>query len=220
MNAENPHEANCPREKTGLYEFLRSGIESARQWMQPAAFRIAAPHAHEGPPPLETNADGPPASIDKYSSMREQLTEAMKTLAAVATAVWRAKAKLDAESQAELPAELRNLPRHVQAAWDALAAGEVQVDDPTGQPYVPGMAVNVLTFQPLDGLGCEMIHKTIKPSVYFNDVLIQRADVIVGRPLTESDKSQTNDAALKREASGDADATEEKGSNADGQDND
>ena len=134
--------------------------------------------------------------------------------------MWRAKTKLDAEPQAELPAELRNLPRHVRAAWDALAAGEVQVDDPTGQRYVPGMAVNVLTFQPLDGLGCEMIHETIKPSVYFNDVLIQRADVIVGRPVTESGKSQINDATHQDKASGDTDAPEEKGSNADGQDND
>ena len=83
------------------------------------------------------------------------------------------------------------MPRHIQAAWDALAAGDIEIQDPTGQRYVPGMAVNPITFQPMEGVGTEVIHETIKPSVFYKDTLIQRADVIVARPLDEKDMPMT-----------------------------
>jgi hypothetical protein len=109
----------------------------------------------------------------------------LHVIAAVATAVWRARAKLEGQPGVELPREFRHLPRHVQAAWDALVAGGIEVQDPKGQRYVPGMAVNPLTFQPVEGLGSEVISETIKPTVFYKDVLIQRADVIVGQPIDD-----------------------------------
>jgi hypothetical protein len=216
MNADTPNDPETGRRKTSFHERIRSGFESARQMMQPGPYRIAAPCASEGLPLSETNAH---AQDGKRLSTDDQLTLALKTLATVATAVWRAKTKLDSEARAELPDALRNLPRHIQAAWDALAAGQVQIDDPAGQRYVPGMAVNVLTFQPMEGIGSEIIQETIKPSVYFDNRLIQRADVIVARPVTKSDKPQPNDA-LPKEVPGQNKTSDEKGSNADGSDND
>lgn len=210
MNNDKPDKPD----KLPLQERLRHGMESARQLMQPAAFRIAAPPASE--PGVQESAIEADPSASKYG----QLNMALKTLAAVATAIWRAKSKLDAEAEATLPDELRNLPRHIQAAWDALKAGQIQVDDPTGRQYVPGMAVNTLTIQPLDGITCEVIHETIKPSVYFNDALIQRADVILGRPADESEVTPTENEALQEPTSGDLDAPDKKGTSTDGPDND
>lgn len=186
MNTDMPSDPREQHRTTNLRKLIRDGCESAGQVLHPKWCRIPAPCAYEGSPPSGADADVPD---DKGPSTDAQLTLALKTLATVATAVWRAKVKLDAESQAELPDALRNVPRHIQAAWDALAAGQVQIDDPTGQRYVTGMAVNVLTFQPMDGIGSEVIHETIKPSVYFDNRLIQRADVIVARPVTEPDKA-------------------------------
>jgi len=221
MNTDDPGRPDSRREKTGLRKSLRNGFESVRQALQPGPIRIPAPYAYEGLPSSEAAATNEPSVGGRDSStMDEQLVIAIKTLAAVATALWRAKAKLDAESQAELPAELRNLPRHIQAAWDALDAGKVQVDDFAGQRYVPGMAVNILTFQPLEGIGSEIIHETIKPSVYFNNTLIQRADVIVGRPVVDSDKPQPDDVTHEEEVSGEILAPDQKGTKANGPDND
>lgn len=170
-----------------------------------------------GPEPLSVSgADAANADRGGRSSTDEQL---LKTLVRVATAVWRAKAKLDEEPQTALPHALRNLPRHVRAAWDALAAGQVQIDDPTGRRYVPGMAVNVLTFQPMDGIGSEVVHETIKPSVYYGDRLIQRADVIVGRPSTEPNTTQSHDMLPKQIPDPNTNP-DEKGSGANDTDND
>lgn len=196
--------------KPPVKDMLQHGVESMRQLMQPAAFRIAAPDESERKPC---------ASNPTPASTEEQLNTALKTIAAVATAVWRAKNKLDAEADAELPDELRNVPRHVQSAWDALEAGTVQVDDPTGRRYVPGMAVSTLTIQPLEGITFEVIHETIKPSVYFNDMLIQRADVIIARPTGETSQNAVGDDDSREPDSGDHEAPEQKGTNADGPNN-
>lgn len=185
---ESADSGHAPNKKRAIRRFLEHSAGTARQLMQPSAFRISEPQNTEEPLAPQPNGAGRPAErTNESSSTDEHLATAMRTLAAVATAVWRAKSKLNAESQIGLPPELRHLPRHIQAAWDALAAGHIQVHDPTGQRYVPGMAVNALAFQPLEGIGTEVIHETIKPSVYFGDLLIQRADVIVGRPPVESD---------------------------------
>jgi hypothetical protein len=193
-----------------MKDLLQHGMDSMRQLMRPAAFRIAAPQESARGAESQSLNDPAPESAD------DQLTAALKTIAAVATAVWRAKSKLDAEPDTVLPDELRNLPRHIQSAWDALEAGKIQVDDPTGRRYVPGMAVNTLTIQPLDGITCEVIHETIKPSVYFNDALIQRADVIIARPTGETIQDAVGNDADKEPDSGDQEAPEQKGMNADG----
>ncbi|NLN01282.1 MAG: hypothetical protein GX174_05180 [Lentisphaerae bacterium] len=210
MSTDEPTKPKKPPVK----DMLQHGVESMRQLMQPAAFRIAAPDESERKPCASNAGDPTPASTE------EQLNTALKTIAAVATAVWRAKNKLDAEADAELPDELRNVPRHVQSAWDALEAGKVQVDDPTGRRYVPGMAVNTLTIQPLEGITFEVIHETIKPSVYFNDMLIQRADVIIARPTGETSQNAVGDDDSREPDSGDHEAPEQKGTNADGPNND
>ena len=114
---------------------------------------------------------------------REDVELLVRSVASVATALWRVRAKLLQDRSSELPEDLRNLPRHVESAWDALWASSVEVRDHTGQRYVAGMALKVVAFQPTAGIGTEVIQETIKPSVFYKDKLVQRGEVIVGTPM-------------------------------------
>jgi len=220
-NSESTGTGPGPAEKRGIRGFFEHSAETVRQLMQPPAFRITLPQMHAESFARQSGGERRPAECKSEPfSADEQLEVAMKTLAGVATAIWRAKLKLDAKSQAELPSELRHLPRHIQTAWDALASGHIQVYDPTGQRYVPGMAVNALTFQPLESTSTEIIHETIKPAVYFRDMLIQRADVIVGRPSGESDVKDNASSLPSDVIRNDADSPEQKGPKEHGANND
>jgi len=117
----------------------------------------------------------------------------LRAMASLATAIWRIKSKIDASP--ELPSALRHLPRHVQAALDAMRAAEIEIWDPTGQRYVPGMAVRPIAFQPIEGMNTETIHETIKPSVVYKGEFIQRADVIVAQPIAAQNASQPDPQA-------------------------
>jgi hypothetical protein len=190
----------APRKREFLVRLLR-GVDNARQWAQPAPFRIEEPpedgeaprtrvagNAFRNSPLGATNSAGGDLADSSADISADQ---SRQTLAAVATALWRVRAKLEAVGDVELPSELRHLPRHIQSAWDALAAGGIEVRDPTGERYVPGAAFNPLTFQPVPGLDTEIVFETIKPAVLFKNNLIQWADVIVGVPPEPgSDRSE------------------------------
>jgi hypothetical protein len=191
---------------------FQHGMETARQLLQPAAFRITAPE--------DTVDEAPVFNADHrlQESLQEQLNTVLKATAAVATAVWRVQSKLETVADGELPDPLRNLPRHIQSAWDALRGGNIQINDPTGSRYIPGMAVNVLAIQPVEGISCETIHEIIKPTVYFNDLLIQQADVIVARPADVASQVAADFNEKPCPDSHTHNASDQKGLNPDGSD--
>lgn len=110
----------------------------------------------------------------------------LRALADVSTSIWRMQSKLNACAQGGLPQELRSLPRNVQAAADALAAAGLRLWDPLGEPYAPGVAMNPLAFQPEVGLAREVVRETVKPGLYYRDVLLRIPDVIVAQPIDPS----------------------------------
>ncbi len=146
-------------------------------------FRKTSPLESDASPKDEMNRYTGPSPLLNVQQETYDPREIMRTLATVATALWRVRSKLVVEGLSELPRELRYLPRHVQAAWDALEACHIQVQDHNEERYLPGMAVNPITFQPTPGIATEVISETIKPSVFYKDILIQRADVIVAQPV-------------------------------------
>src|SRR5688500_4650102 len=110
-----------------------------------------------------------PESKALMGSPNAEVLGLVQTLASVATALWRIRRKLDSRTAGELPAGLRHLPRHLDAAWDELRKSGVDLQDLTGQRYVPGMAVQPIAFQPTAGIGIEMVQESVKPAVYFKD---------------------------------------------------
>ncbi len=202
MNADENGNGPKSRRKAGRIKvILRRAVDDARQMTHPGPFRI-----DESPDIVMVSEDAmlgiAPAGREPMAArgLDADSKHLLKVVAAVATAIWRARAKLENQAGVELPSEFRHLPRHVQAAWDALASGGIEIQDLTGQRYVPGMAVNPITFQPMEGVGTEVIHETIKPSVFYKDILIQRADVIVARPIDERDDPRPADLPGSGEA--------------------
>lgn len=130
-----------------------------------------------------------PASEDAEGELSRA---ASKTIASMATALWRVKRKLEEVPAEHLPDNLRHLPRHVRAAWDTMTAEGVEVIDPTGKKYKVGMAVKPIAFQPTPGVAVDMIHETVSPSVLYRGKTIQSADVIVACPPSEELRTPEN----------------------------
>jgi len=107
-------------------------------------------------------------------------------IATLATALWRARSKIEASADIDLPNEFRNLPRHIDSAWAALEEAGVEVNPHVGDRYVPGMAVHVISFQPDSDIKEEVVLEAVSPSVYLAGTLIQRGKVIVGQPPPEA----------------------------------
>lgn len=153
-------------------------IADARQMLYPAAGGLHAPAI-----PRETGSPG--AWPNRSVSSDAPAGPTMLLGGSSSDGSVASPQSSEAVARSSLPSELRHLPRHVDAAWDALLSAGLIVKDPKGQRYVPGLAVNPVAFQPVDGVDIDIIAETLKPSIQFQSMLIQRADVIVARPPEE-----------------------------------
>ena len=165
---------------------IRDGLR--QQIRYPKDFRIAAPEW----PHFSESLDGivdllrSPSSLATTKSEKEE--ELLDMAVDVGTLVWRIQQRLSAAS--ELPTELRRVSRDLESTWDALTQRGIEIKDHTGQDYAPGMALRVITSQPVAGLTRQQIIETLKPTIYHRDRIIQMADVIVGVP-EETEVSET-----------------------------
>jgi len=111
-------------------------------------------------------------------------------LADLCTELWRLHSKMVDPKTRKPREEYRKLYRHLVSVLDILSNENVRIVDHTGQPFDPGMALLVRSFQPIPKLQAFEVIETMKPSVYQNQRLIQPGEVIVGKPEVEEAAKQ------------------------------
>jgi hypothetical protein len=111
----------------------------------------------------------------------------IRTLADLGTNLWRAKQRLlgslDKGSQAT---ESKKILRPIESALENIENIGIRIMDFTGQPYVQGMALNIVSSQPNSSLKADRICETLKPTIYFREQFIQAGDVIIEGPPSSS----------------------------------
>ena len=73
-----------------------------------------------------------------------------------------------------------------------LSSAKVELRDYDKEKYVDGMALKVIAFQPSSSCHVKTIIETIKPSIFYNDKLIQIGEVIVATPDKTEFKKKGN----------------------------
>lgn len=167
-----------------------------RQRLYPEALRIARPawleaetaSGEEREAPGAKRAPPDSAGTGAGSGLPPDLR---RLICDAATCLLRAQKKMEGLGGKEAPEALVKLLRHVTGACEALKFNGVEVRDHTGERYVDGMALEVLAFQPRPGTDFEVVEETLRPSVYYKDVLIQRGQVIVATPEKRPDGGLT-----------------------------
>ena len=122
----------------------------------------------------------PPASAAAAPS------PALDRVAEIATHVWRAKSKLVDPASGQPREETRRIHRHVESALESLVQMGVVIRDQLNEPYDPGLPVNVLTFQPTPGLSRDTIVEVVRPTILWQERVLQIGEVVVGTPATGS----------------------------------
>lgn len=97
-------------------------------------------------------------------------------------ATWRLCQRMFDPDTGEARDEFRQMARHVAIIRDRLSELGLQIQDHTGKPYDSGQSLEVLAFQPTDGIPSETVIETIRPSLYLREQRILKGQVIVGTP--------------------------------------
>jgi hypothetical protein len=99
-------------------------------------------------------------------------------LADALTNLWRAGRKLSATGSDEQ----RQAARHLRAACTALAEAGLTFQDHDGTAFDPGLALEVIAYEPRPDAGGETVLETVRPCVYRDGRRIQIGQIIVARP--------------------------------------
>ena len=162
-------------------KMLREAIDNLRQWLYyPQEFRISAPEYLGLSESLEALADLAERTPLRFRTAFRKEEELLDMAADVGTMVWRMQQRLAATEQ--LPRSLQKLSRDVERTWDALTQNGIEIKDHTGGDYDGGMALRVITSEPVAGLARRQIIETLKPTIYYRGRIIQVGEVVVGVP--------------------------------------
>jgi hypothetical protein len=107
-------------------------------------------------------------------------------LADALTNLWRTARKLDADGSDAGAA--RQAARHLRTACDAFARAGLSFQDHDGVAFDPGMALEVIAYEPRPDVSSDVVVETVRPCVYSGERRIQVGQVIVARPETRKDR--------------------------------
>lgn len=192
--AQSPAQSPAPPFDHGSGFGVGELVAAARQLLQPPEFRIEVPDVPED---IALPSRNPSAAVRhpvaENTVEQKKSVGLRKAVAGLATAIWRVQRSLKRAMVTGPADDLRGLERHVNSCFDLFQEHRIELRDHAGQKFVPGMALDVLAFQPMADIARDTIVETIRPSVFYQDELLQKGEVIVAVPdvMEPAAKSET-----------------------------
>lgn len=100
----------------------------------------------------------------------------------IGNAIWRLEQRIVDRNTGTTREEYRKLTRHLESISNALRTFDVQIQNHTDQPFVTGLALDVVAFEPCESIQQEIVIETVAPSIYIGNKKLQTGKVIVGTP--------------------------------------
>ncbi len=111
-------------------------------------------------------------------------TNVVKGMADIATEVWKAKAKMLDGASGDVRSEMKRVYRHIESVLATLQEMGLEVKDHTGDAFDYGLPLKVITTQPTQGITRESVFETIKPTIYWQQQIIQMGEVVIATPAS------------------------------------
>lgn len=114
-----------------------------------------------------------------------------RALLANANQAWRiATAVIDPDTRVikeELkPQEIRKVAKAIESLMETFDGLGIRIIDRLGEPFNAGLPDQVVTEESREGLTREQIIRTIRPTIVWNDTLVQRGEVDIAVPVKVS----------------------------------
>jgi len=123
-------------------------------------------------------------SQDGGTSARYAVPEKfVKIIADVATNAWKAKTKMTDSASGEVREEMKRVYRHIEGILESFQEMGLEIRDHTGEVFDYGLPLNVVTTQPTLGVVRERVIETLKPTIYWQQQMIQMGDVVIATPV-------------------------------------
>ena len=102
---------------------------------------------------------------------------------------WRAEGLVmdpeTGEVKETLTTELKRLGSALERMKETLAELGINAIDRTGEAFNPGLPDQVITEEPKVGISTEQITRTIKPTIIWQQTMVQRGEIEIAVPTTK-----------------------------------
>lgn len=127
------------------------------------------------------------AKVEHASSTQRAM---QKALISLTTECWRAEGLvMDPETgetkETLTTTELKRLGSALERMKETLSQLGINVIDRTGQAFNPGLPDQVITEEPKVGISTEQITRTIKPTIIWQQTMVQRGEIEIAVPVTK-----------------------------------
>jgi hypothetical protein len=106
----------------------------------------------------------------------------VKGMADIATNVWKAKIKMLDGASGEVRDEMKRVYRNIESVLESLDEMGLELKDHTGDAFDYGLPLKVITTQATQGITRENVIETIKPTIYWQQQIIQMGEVVIATP--------------------------------------
>jgi len=105
----------------------------------------------------------------------------------VAFEIWRLTKRIQAAKKDNPQLDIAAVEASAARLTDLLRREKIDIQDPTGQRYNEGLAVEVLEFEKSESLpvNTKVIVETLRPTIYFDGNVLVRAQVIVATSIDQ-----------------------------------
>lgn len=110
----------------------------------------------------------------------------IKGMADIATNAWKARTKMLDAASGEVRDDMKRVFRHVEGIIESLKELGLETKDHTGEAFDYGLPLKVVTTQPKEGISREVVTETIRPTIYWQNKIIQMGEVVIATPISPS----------------------------------
>lgn len=134
--------------------------------------------------------------VEKLSQMRLTPSEAegiggelhyvvapqlVKALVEIATHVWKAKTRMVDGLSGEVRDEMKRVYGDIERIYKCFDELGIVIKDHTGETFDYGLPLKVIATKPMT-VNEEVVTETLKPTIYWQDKIIQHGEVEIGTP--------------------------------------
>lgn len=141
-------------------------------------------------PPAAVLAQDTGLSSDSPAESNE-LFALRKAIALIANQVWRigivAMDNETKEPKSEISAlDIKKVANSVENMTELMVGLGIQIVDRCNEDFHPGLPDQVVTEEPREGCSKERIIRTIRPTILWNQVMVQRGEIDIMVPITKA----------------------------------
>lgn len=120
---------------------------------------------------------------DQGASIRYAVPEKfVKIIADVATNAWKARTKMTDGASGDVRDDMKRVYRHIEGMFESFQEMGLEIKDHTGEIFDYGLPLKVVTTQPTQGIAKERVIETLKPTIYWQEQMIQMGEVVIATP--------------------------------------